>query len=281
MDNRRGSSSSDLFSWQRLFPDLHSCTRQEPFLSLSAPLASYVKEESYRSTSEQFPHFAELDTPAQASSSGPWTESDSLFVKPFLLCPRCLCPSSSSRVLFPLCMRARALSLALSLSLSMCVCARAHVCLCLSACPFLLLPPSPSTFFGVSRSSLESYSEDTGAWQDPTESEDASEQTPLNASTYSAPDPQLPEEDPNAPKWELHPHGKCKHRTHWKHLRAKQQYTYYTCTLCGVKWRQLRPKRTRAKHSNARANATQKADSSGGVDPATATPGMHCPTSLD
>ena len=35
---------------------------------------------------------------------------------------------------------------------------------------------------------------------------------------------------------------RCPHTAHWRHLRAKRKYTYYSCTHCGAKWRQLRPK---------------------------------------
>ena len=53
--------------------------------------------------------------------------------------------------------------------------------------------------------------------------------------------------DPSTTRWETHPHGRCAHKPYWKHLRAKQRYTYYTCTFCGVKWRQPRPKTPRQK----------------------------------
>ena len=48
--------------------------------------------------------------------------------------------------------------------------------------------------------------------------------------------------DARVERFPLHLHGRCDHKAHWVHVRAKRSYSFYKCGWCEVQWRQLRPK---------------------------------------
>ena len=46
----------------------------------------------------------------------------------------------------------------------------------------------------------------------------------------------------DAERFPFFPNGRCDHKAHWNHLRAKRSHSYYFCSHCHVQWRQFRPK---------------------------------------
>ena len=68
-----------------------------------------------------------------------------------------------------------------------------------------------------------------------------------------------------AGRFPLYPNGRCAHREHWKHLRAKRNHSYFTCSLCGLDWRQQRPNIGR--RLGARTNRPSKGQKAGGPAP--------------
>ena len=44
-----------------------------------------------------------------------------------------------------------------------------------------------------------------------------------------------------APRYPLYPQGRCTHISHWQHLRAKRNHSYFICKQCSKTWRQWRP----------------------------------------
>ena len=103
-------------------------------------------------------------------------------------------------------------------------------------------PPAQVTAAQLPGSPAEGGGPIEGGFNDPHTGPMGLEQPSLLAAeNLDTPDSPL---EQGGPKWELHPNGKCKHKKNWKHLRAKQGYTYYTCTFCSVRWRQIRPKRS-------------------------------------
>ena len=82
------------------------------------------------------------------------------------------------------------------------------------------------------------------AWLKATSSSEHS--TPESGETPHAPTcPVVAAPPQEAVRYVLASTPMCDHRSHWRHVRAKRNHSYYTCKLCGLHWRQARPDPTR------------------------------------